>query len=67
MRPSSVAPPVATTTARPVPDVTNVPPKAMPCLSPTAASSGTGAGAFCDGHRLAGERRFLHLKVSGSQ
>ena len=64
MRPSSVRPPVLTTTAVAVPYVTSVPLKAMPVWSPRAASASTAEVDFSTGtdspvRTASSMRRFL--------
>ena len=64
--PSSVAMPVATTRPRPRPCVAVVPLKAMLRRSPSACRSPSRHRVLGDGHRLAGQRRFVDLQLRAS-
>src|SRR5665811_987855 len=57
--------PVATTTPVPLPRVMLVPLKSIDVRSATRASALAGAADLATPHRLAGQRRFIRVKVGG--
>ena len=63
MRPTSVAIPVATTTARPRPYVATVPAYSMFCRSPSPTSESIGPKFLCHRHAFAGQRCLVGLEI----